>query len=338
MLLTFTDTCHFQKLHEDSKTTEFDFHWNTSPTSVVCAFPYIIAFTSDCMEIRLLVNGNLVHTVAMADLELITSKRDIYFATTAPEFIPKDFRMKGIESDQDHDPQRSSPSNNQFSNERILEIKHKLEAAHCDQQQLDDIVSLHINSEDDLNKFLPLPMTGSVSTDHCIQRARSLQKPKSYFDESKRAISKSNSCGDSYSANERVRSIGEPSVPPNSPKTGGAGDSPISPTKRYYAKPSFSRGQFTGNYNENGSPEKVKPLRIFRIPLANLTGTHSHYHTHSSQPKSKKLQSNKIDEDHLEAEEATTIADSAPTKICDKEVKINGMAFNCAIDPLYSSL
>jgi len=53
-----------------------------------CAFPYVIAFTDDTMEIRLIINGNLVHTIAMPNLNLITSKRDIFFATTAPEFLP----------------------------------------------------------------------------------------------------------------------------------------------------------------------------------------------------------------------------------------------------------
>ncbi|KMQ93050.1 gtpase-activating rap ran-gap domain-like protein 3 protein [Lasius niger] len=53
-----------------------------------CAFPYVIAFTNDTMEIRLIINGNLVHTIAMPNLNLITSKRDIFFATTAPEFLP----------------------------------------------------------------------------------------------------------------------------------------------------------------------------------------------------------------------------------------------------------
>lgn len=54
----------------------------------VCAFPYVIAFTSDTMEIRLIINGNLVHTIAMPNINLITSKRDVFFATTAPEFLP----------------------------------------------------------------------------------------------------------------------------------------------------------------------------------------------------------------------------------------------------------
>lgn len=85
------DTCHFQKLNESGTnctSTNFDFHWNSAPTDIVCAFPYVIAFTANTMEIRLVVNGNLIHTMSMPKLQLITSKNDIYFATTAPEFFP----------------------------------------------------------------------------------------------------------------------------------------------------------------------------------------------------------------------------------------------------------
>ncbi|XP_044729262.1 GTPase-activating Rap/Ran-GAP domain-like protein 3 [Chrysoperla carnea] len=89
LLLCYNHTCHFQKLVDDgTSTTDFDFHWNSVPTNIVCAFPYVIAFTSDTMEIRLIVNGNLVHSMTMPRLNLITAKNDIYFATTSPEFFP----------------------------------------------------------------------------------------------------------------------------------------------------------------------------------------------------------------------------------------------------------
>ncbi|XP_026479610.1 GTPase-activating Rap/Ran-GAP domain-like protein 3 [Ctenocephalides felis] len=89
LLLCYDHTCHFQKVIEDGgSTTEYDFYWNTVPSSIVCAFPYIIAFTSDSMEIRLLVNGNLVHTLSMPRLQLLASKSDVYFCSTAPEFRP----------------------------------------------------------------------------------------------------------------------------------------------------------------------------------------------------------------------------------------------------------
>ncbi|XP_025967971.1 GTPase-activating Rap/Ran-GAP domain-like protein 3 isoform X5 [Dromaius novaehollandiae] len=48
-----------------------------------CAFPYILAFTTDSIEIRLVVNGNLVHTAVMPGLQLVASRSDIYFKATA---------------------------------------------------------------------------------------------------------------------------------------------------------------------------------------------------------------------------------------------------------------
>ncbi|XP_014215307.1 GTPase-activating Rap/Ran-GAP domain-like protein 3 [Copidosoma floridanum] len=69
LLLCYNNTCHFQKLSDDcAAPTEFDFNWNSVPVAVACAFPYVIAFTSDTMEIRLIINGNLVHTIVMPNV------------------------------------------------------------------------------------------------------------------------------------------------------------------------------------------------------------------------------------------------------------------------------
>ncbi|XP_067000028.2 GTPase-activating Rap/Ran-GAP domain-like protein 3 [Anabrus simplex] len=103
LLLCYNHTCHFQKLSGDSASTEFDFHWNSVPSSIVCAFPYIFAFTPDCMEIRLIINGNLVQTMVMPKLTLICSKNDIFFATTAPEFFHnKSERLHVDRAERDH--------------------------------------------------------------------------------------------------------------------------------------------------------------------------------------------------------------------------------------------
>lgn len=40
----------------------------------VCAFPYILAFTTDSIEIRLVVNGNLVYTAVVPELHLIAAR------------------------------------------------------------------------------------------------------------------------------------------------------------------------------------------------------------------------------------------------------------------------
>lgn len=55
--------------------------------ATVCAFPYILAFTVDSIEVRLVINGNLIQAMVMPRLTLITSKSDVFFATTAPEFF-----------------------------------------------------------------------------------------------------------------------------------------------------------------------------------------------------------------------------------------------------------
>ncbi|XP_033611418.1 GTPase-activating Rap/Ran-GAP domain-like protein 3 isoform X1 [Cryptotermes secundus] len=110
LLLCYNHTCHFQKLSEESaSSTEFDFHWNFVPTVIVCAFPYIFAFTTDSMEIRLIINGNLVQTMVLPKLTLICSKNDIFFATTAPEFFHN--KAERLQVDRpERDPSISPPS------------------------------------------------------------------------------------------------------------------------------------------------------------------------------------------------------------------------------------
>ncbi|XP_025865113.1 GTPase-activating Rap/Ran-GAP domain-like protein 3 isoform X5 [Vulpes vulpes] len=74
----------------------FQFCWNQAPYAIVCAFPYLLAFTTDSMEIRLVVNGNLVHTAVVPQLQLVASRSDIYFtATTAVNEISSGGSSKG---------------------------------------------------------------------------------------------------------------------------------------------------------------------------------------------------------------------------------------------------
>ncbi|XP_076091518.1 GTPase-activating Rap/Ran-GAP domain-like protein 3 isoform X2 [Mytilus galloprovincialis] len=89
LLLSYNYESHFQKLSEEIS-NDFDFHWNSEPKSIVCAFPYVLAFTQDTIEIRLIINGNLVHTMTMPDISLITSKNDIYFGSSATDRKDKD--------------------------------------------------------------------------------------------------------------------------------------------------------------------------------------------------------------------------------------------------------
>ncbi|KAK7863100.1 hypothetical protein R5R35_001025 [Gryllus longicercus] len=126
LLLCFNHTCHFQKLNVENTSTEFDFHWNSVPNSIVCAFPYIFAFTPDSMEIRLIINGNLVQTMVMPKLNLICSKNDIFFATTAPEFFSSkserlqlDKQERDLSTSPPSSPHSSSPEARPFRLYRI---------------------------------------------------------------------------------------------------------------------------------------------------------------------------------------------------------------------------
>ncbi|KAG8189266.1 hypothetical protein JTE90_019027 [Oedothorax gibbosus] len=107
LLLCYNHMTHFQKLFEEG-TSEFDFQWNAVPEAIVCAFPYVMAFTSDNIEIRLVINGNLVQSMVMPSLKLITAKGDIIFATTAPESFQ--VRRERVKVDKmDRDPSISPP-------------------------------------------------------------------------------------------------------------------------------------------------------------------------------------------------------------------------------------
>lgn len=339
------DTCHFQKLNEENTCGEFDFNWNSSPQSVICAFPYVIAFTNESMEIRLLVNGNLVHMTTMAELKLITNKKDIFFTTTAPEFIPRSSRIKGLEYDEsplangevNHTPthQKVYPKINDISDERIMEIKSKIERIEAkttttttlksvdsgESQESQDEYNQNppngvlINQKDNLNRLVVMEDLPS------IQRARSLQgkdnKHRDSIEEKRRQISKSNSCGESTIIMNGVLTpvpikAQEPSVPPNSPKVKEVGQTQQQP-QQVQGSPSNGKSkhhQSKGHHHNDssdGSPGKVKPLRIYRIPICNLIGPHHHHHhthhsnnLHNNFTNPTKIQASKITEDHTE--------------------------------------
>ncbi|GAB1286252.1 GTPase-activating Rap/Ran-GAP domain-like protein 3 [Apodemus speciosus] len=65
--------------------SDFQFCWNQAPYAIVCAFPYLLAFTTDSMEIRLVVNGNLVHTAVVPQLQLVASRNG---ADGTPRSVP----------------------------------------------------------------------------------------------------------------------------------------------------------------------------------------------------------------------------------------------------------
>ncbi|XP_009080063.1 PREDICTED: GTPase-activating Rap/Ran-GAP domain-like protein 3, partial [Acanthisitta chloris] len=98
--------CQYKKVYPFSggspliQPSSYDFHfsWNQVPYAVVCAFPYILAFTADSIEIRLVVNGNLVHTAVVPELQLVASRSDIYFKATAAVSGSSDSSSKEMSS------------------------------------------------------------------------------------------------------------------------------------------------------------------------------------------------------------------------------------------------
>ncbi|GCC16919.1 hypothetical protein chiPu_0017392 [Chiloscyllium punctatum] len=91
LLLCYNYVCYYKKVCPfnggspllQPSASDFHFSWNQVPNDIVCVFPYILAFTTDSIEIRLVVNGNLVHTAVMLDLHLTASQSDIYFTSAA---------------------------------------------------------------------------------------------------------------------------------------------------------------------------------------------------------------------------------------------------------------
>ncbi|XP_052753176.1 GTPase-activating Rap/Ran-GAP domain-like protein 3 isoform X3 [Galleria mellonella] len=90
IVLCYNHTCHFERLTSKGLESdgEYDFHWTTVPAAVVCAFPYIMAFAEDLLEIRLVANGSLVHAACIPGLKLLCGRRDIFYVACAPEYVP----------------------------------------------------------------------------------------------------------------------------------------------------------------------------------------------------------------------------------------------------------
>ncbi|XP_030633829.1 LOW QUALITY PROTEIN: GTPase-activating Rap/Ran-GAP domain-like protein 3 [Chanos chanos] len=92
LLLCYNNICSYKKVCPFNgatpmvhpNTSDFHFSWNQMPNGIVCAFPYILAFTTDSIEIRLVVNGNLVYTAVVPELQLTAARSDIYFVSSAP--------------------------------------------------------------------------------------------------------------------------------------------------------------------------------------------------------------------------------------------------------------
>ncbi len=67
--------------------SNYSFRWNSEPNHVVCVFPYLIGFADQFIEIRLLVNGNLVNSLCLSNVKLIANKKEIFFTADHESFI-----------------------------------------------------------------------------------------------------------------------------------------------------------------------------------------------------------------------------------------------------------
>lgn len=81
VLLSHNCSSHVQKSEAGAARTH-PIEWNSVPLNVVCAFPYILAFSMDAIEFRYAVNGSLLQTLCMPELKLISAKDDLYLCST----------------------------------------------------------------------------------------------------------------------------------------------------------------------------------------------------------------------------------------------------------------
>ncbi|CAG0891262.1 unnamed protein product [Cyprideis torosa] len=124
ILLSYNHSCHVQKLEPaigENHKPQLSIQWNSAPETVVAVFPYLLSFGEDTLEVRLIINGNLLASTALPNLKFLTSKTDIVYLTTAPEFV--DFQRTTVLMDRPESecsrsaspnspdpPQKTSPS------------------------------------------------------------------------------------------------------------------------------------------------------------------------------------------------------------------------------------
>lgn len=94
LLITHNSSSEFIKIDQralessnlNNTKSYLNFQWNIIPTKVFIIFPYAIAFSVQCIEIRLLVNGNLVNSITLPNIKFITSKKEIFFSAELKSF------------------------------------------------------------------------------------------------------------------------------------------------------------------------------------------------------------------------------------------------------------
>uniref|UniRef100_A0A8C7NN21 GTPase activating Rap/RanGAP domain like 3 n=1 Tax=Oncorhynchus mykiss TaxID=8022 RepID=A0A8C7NN21_ONCMY len=99
LLLCYNYICSYKKVCPfngstpmiQSNASDLHFSWNQMPNAIVCAFPYILAFTTDSIEIRLVVNGNLVYTAVVPELQLTASRVSLIDRWKCPIMMGHDY-------------------------------------------------------------------------------------------------------------------------------------------------------------------------------------------------------------------------------------------------------
>jgi hypothetical protein len=92
-LSTYSSTASTSNASSTKKFAYYTFQWNCEPNHIMCVFPYVIGFANQCIEIRLMVNGNLVNSITMSNIKLIASKREIFVSADHELFLNNDLSM-----------------------------------------------------------------------------------------------------------------------------------------------------------------------------------------------------------------------------------------------------
>eukprot|EP00118_Oscarella_pearsei_P025854 m.308911 g.308911 ORF g.308911 m.308911 type:complete len:956 (+) comp45054_c0_seq1:83-2950(+) len=83
VVVTYGHSSLHRSLAFTEEIPDVDIRWNSAPTAIAFVFPYILGFSTNAIEIRLSINGSLVHTLKMPNIQLISDKNDLIFVSSA---------------------------------------------------------------------------------------------------------------------------------------------------------------------------------------------------------------------------------------------------------------
>ncbi|XP_012547999.1 GTPase-activating Rap/Ran-GAP domain-like protein 3 isoform X1 [Bombyx mori] len=149
IVLCYNHTCHFERLTSKGLESdgEYDFHWTTVPAAIVCAFPYIMAFAEDLLEIRLVANGSLVHAACIPGLKLLCGRMDIFYVACAPEYVPLSREIDPCLSLHDYElVKQMNKQSGPYSLDEDENHENKGDAAHANRTSEDNSASSRSSS------------------------------------------------------------------------------------------------------------------------------------------------------------------------------------------------